>query len=129
MDVMLERILSLIPHKENGDYVFGEKKKFAARIGLKSGNLISDWEKGRSKSYEGYVYEIAQKYNVSVDWLKGESEQKEKPATEVTGKSDRRSYAASFLEDATDEELEKYIAFMEFNRLQRKGNEDEPANK
>lgn len=85
MDVMLERILSLIPHKENGDYVFGEKKKFAARIGLKSGNLISDWEKGRSKSYEGYVYEIAQKYNVSVDWLKGESEQKEKPATEVTG--------------------------------------------
>lgn len=79
MDVTLERILSLIPKKENGDYVHGAKKSFAEKIGLKSGNLIADWESGRSSSYHGYVYEIASKYNVSAEWLLGQTDQKEKP--------------------------------------------------
>lgn len=74
MDIVLERILSLIPHKENGDFVHGEIKKFANNIGLKSGNLISDWINGRSASYKSYVYEIASKYDVSVEWLLGKSD-------------------------------------------------------
>lgn len=86
MDIMLERILSLIPTKENGDFVHGEKKKFAEKIGLKSGNVISDWIMGRSSSYANYIYKISAVYGVSVEWLNGESEQKEKP----TGKADGR---------------------------------------
>ena len=88
MDIMLERILSLVPKKPDGKFVHGALKEFAQTVGLKSGNLISDWINGRSTSYTGYVYEIASKYNVSVEWLKGETDQKENPTDkngEVTG--------------------------------------------
>lgn len=85
MDILLERILSLIPKKENGDFRHGAKKEFATSIGFKSGEIVSDWIAGRSKSYEGYVYQISALYNVSIEWLKGKtddptlSRQKEKP--------------------------------------------------
>lgn len=79
MDITLERILSLIPQKEDGSFVHGAQKKFAESIGLKSGNLISDWINGRSKSYDSYIYEIADKYDVSVEWLQGYTDAKEKP--------------------------------------------------
>ena len=110
----------------------GEKPyPLAIALGAKSNSVVWQWSKG-SKPRSDMMMRIADHFNVPVAYLLTGDEsllQKEKPATEVTGKSDRRSYAASFLEDATDEELEKYIAFMEFNRSQRKGNEDEPSNK
>ena len=82
MDKTLDRILSLIPKKENGDFKHGELARFARSIGFKDGHIISDWIAGNSESYKNYIYQIADKYNVSVEWLKGETEQKEKPATE-----------------------------------------------
>lgn len=78
MDITLERILSLIPKKNDGKFVHGALKEFAGNVGLKSGNLVSDWMNGRSKSYINYIYEISAKYNVSVEWLKGETDIKEK---------------------------------------------------
>ena len=74
MDIVLQRILSLIPKKPNGAFVHGEKKKFAVSIGFKSGEIVSDWIAGRSDSYKNYLYEIAQKHGVSVEWLRGESD-------------------------------------------------------
>ena len=38
------------------------------------------WPTGRSGSYRGKLREIAEKYNVTVDWLCGNSPQIEKPA-------------------------------------------------
>ncbi len=87
MDITLERILSLIPQKEDGSFVHGTQKKFAESIGLKSGNLISDWINGRSKSYDSYIYEIADKYNVSAEWLQGYTDVKEKPTAGTVGMS------------------------------------------
>ncbi len=81
MDITLERILSLLPRKPDGSYVHGAKKEFAESIGLKGGNLVSDWEAGRVTSYRNYLYEISDKYNVSVEWLKGETDIKEKAAS------------------------------------------------
>lgn len=80
MDITLERILSLIPKGENGKFQHGALKTFANSIGLKSGNLISDWMAGKSKSYKSYLYEISAKYDVSVDWLKGETDIKKEAA-------------------------------------------------
>jgi len=74
MDITLERILSLIPHKPDGSFEHGAKVAFAQSVGLKNGNLVSDWIKGRTRSYENYLYEIAAKYHVSVAWLKGDTD-------------------------------------------------------
>lgn len=80
MDITLERILSLIPKKPDGKYVHGAKKDFAESIGLPH-NIVPEWVKGKNKSYTNYLYEIAAKYHVSVEWLKGETDEKT-PAAE-----------------------------------------------
>ena len=79
MDITLERILSLIPKKDNGDFVHGAKKAFAVSIGFKSGEIVSMWINGSSKSYMGKLHEIAAVHHVSVEWLKGETDEKNPP--------------------------------------------------
>lgn len=82
MDILLERMLSLIPRKQDGKYVHGAKKVFCEKIGAPT-NIISEWESNKTKSYRNYVHAAAMAYNVSVEWLRGETDQKEKsPAPE-----------------------------------------------
>ena len=76
MDVVLERILSLLPCDENGKIVRGAKKDFAQSIGYDSGDIVSMWIKGTSLSYKNKLHEIAAKYHVSVEWLQGKTEDK-----------------------------------------------------
>lgn len=73
MDIVLERILSLLPHKEDGKLIHGAKKDFAEKIGIDN-NVISQWVAGTNKSYRKYLYQISSVYNVSVEWLKGETD-------------------------------------------------------
>lgn len=73
MDIVLERILSLLPRKDDGKLVHGAKKEFADKLGIDN-NVITQWTRGASKSYNGYLYQIADVYNVSVEWLKGETD-------------------------------------------------------
>lgn len=73
-DVTLNRILSLIPKKENGEYLHGAKKAFAESIGYKGGEIITMWENGDSRSYMGKLYEISSVHNVSIEWLRGETD-------------------------------------------------------
>lgn len=73
MDIVLERILSLLPHKEDGKLVHGAKKDLADKLGIDK-NIISQWLRGANKSYTGYLYQIADVYGVSVEWLKGETD-------------------------------------------------------
>lgn len=73
MDIMLERILSLIPHKPDGKFVHGAKKVFCDKIDINT-TILSQWLSGFSKSYESYLYQIADAYNVSVSWLRGETD-------------------------------------------------------
>lgn len=78
-DITLERIISLIPQNKNGRFERGEAAKFSEKIGIAE-NLPAEWKAGRNKSYNKYLYQISDKYNVSVEWLKGETDVKEKPA-------------------------------------------------
>lgn len=87
MDIVLERILSLIPRKENGKFVHGAKKAFADKIGLNHPQIISDWIAERNNSYPNYLYAISAKYNVSVEWLKGETDD----PTPLTGEGQKNS--------------------------------------
>ena len=41
-------------------------------------NVITDWKSGRIKSYSKYIYGIAKFLNVSVEYLKGETDIKQK---------------------------------------------------
>ena len=104
MDITLERILSLIPKKPDGKYVHGAKKEFCLEIGAPS-NIINEWERGVSKSFNNYLYAIAAKYNVSVEWLKGETDEKTPAAT----KGEREMLMAA-IDTMSKEELLNFIA-------------------
>lgn len=112
MDIMLERILSLIPQKPDGKYVHGALKEFASQIGLKSGNVVADWVGGRSTSYKSYLYQISSLYDVSVEWLKGETDEKsikkERPAQDGT-LSDVQLEAWKLIQQWDDDKLKKFI--------------------
>ena len=73
MDILLERIVECIGPKH------GAKKELAEHLGIHP-NVITNWLNGRNKSYRRYVNEIASFYGVSVNYLLGESDQKEKAA-------------------------------------------------
>ena len=85
MDITLERILSLIPKNENGKFKHGSKAEFARNIGYDSGDVVSMWQSGSSVSYKKKLHEISLKYGVSVEWLKGETDEKTPPTTSVDG--------------------------------------------
>jgi transcriptional regulator with XRE-family HTH domain len=105
MEITLERVLSLIPRKPDGKYVHGAKKAFAESLGLPH-NSVSEWISGKNKAYTNYLYEIAAKYNVSVEWLKGETDEKTPPAD---AESERARLMAS-LENMSKEELIDFVA-------------------
>lgn len=112
MDVVLERILSLLPHDKNEKIVRGAKKDFAQSIGYDSGDIVSMWIKGTSTSYKNKLHEIAEKYGVSVEWLRGETDNpgiKEAPATEGEGYTDLQKAAIQFVLSLSPEKLERFI--------------------
>lgn len=84
MRIELERILSLLPKKEDGKFVRGAKKEFAERLGYESGDIVSMWISGDSESYLKKLHEISAKYDVSIEWLHGETDEK-KPTTQRGG--------------------------------------------
>ena len=86
MDITLKRILSLIPKKEDGKFKHGALSAFARKLGFKDGHIVSDWIAGNSTSYLNYLYQISALYNVSVEWLKGETDIKNPDPQEGAGK-------------------------------------------
>lgn len=77
MEKTLERILSLIPKDNRGKYAYGAKAEFCRAVGIENPNVIWDWETGRTKSYNYYLHQIADAYNVNVAWLKGETDERQ----------------------------------------------------
>lgn len=119
MDVVLERILSLLPHGENGKIIRGAKKDFAQNIGYDSGDIVSMWLKGTSTSYKNKLHEIAAKYDVSVEWLRGETDEpgiKEAPATEGEGVDGK---ITQFIRSASAEELDEIYRYIDFLKSKR----------
>ncbi len=113
MDETLNRILSLLPKKPDGKLMHGAKKAFAEKIGLNHPQIVSDWQAGRNASYRNYLYQIAEQYDVSVEWLKGETDEKT-PAAKM---GDERSAKEIVLEkideiaqNGSDQELLDLLA-------------------
>ena len=117
MDIVLERILSLIPKDPDGKYVHGAKTKFAKKIGYNDGAIVAMWENGSSISYNKKLYQIADQYHVSVEWLQGKTEDKsikEPPATEGEGLSAARQKLYDAIANLTDEQCTKLLGVVEW---------------
>lgn len=112
MDITLERMLTLIPKKENGNFKHGALSQFARSIGFKDGHIVSDWIAGNSESYKNYIYQVSALYHVSVEWLQGKTEDKsikETPATEGEGLSAARQKLYDAIANLTDEQCRKLL--------------------
>ena len=122
MDIVLERILSLIPKGPDGKYVHGAKTKFAKKIGYNDGAIVAMWENGSSISYNKKLYQIAEKYNVSVEWLQGKTEDKsikETPDPKIEGVSAEAQEILDYIRGATPAELAevcRYIGYLKSKR-------------
>lgn len=122
MDIVLERILSLIPKGPDGKYVHGAKTKFAKKIGYNDGAIVAMWENGSSISYNKKLYQIAEEYNVSVEWLQGKTEDKsikETPDPKIEGVSAEAQEVLDYIRDATPAELAevcRYIGYLKSKR-------------
>lgn len=117
MDIVLERILSLIPKDPDGKYVHGAKTKFAKRIGYNDGAIVAMWENGSSISYNKKLYQIADQYHVSVEWLQGKTEDKsikETPDPKIEGVSPTVQELFDFIDTATDAELNELLRYAQF---------------
>lgn len=120
MDIMLERILSLIPKDDDGKYVHGAKAEFAKSIGYNDGAIVSMWIKGTSTSYKNKLHEIAEKYSVSVKYLRGETDDpgiKEAHDPKTEGGDDK---IVQFIRSASAEELTEILRYIDFLESKRK---------
>lgn len=112
MDIVLERILSLIPKEPDGKYVHGAKTKFAKKIGYNDGAIVAMWENGSSISYNKKLYQIADQYHVSVEWLQGKTEDKsikETPDPKIEGYSELQKAAIEFVLSLPPDKLERFV--------------------
>lgn len=112
MDIVLERILSLIPKGPDGKYVHGAKTKFAKEIGYNDGAIVAMWENGSSISYNKKLYQIADQYHVSVEWLQGKTEDKsikETPDPKIEGYSELQKAAIEFVLSLPPDKLERFV--------------------
>lgn len=119
MDITLERMLTLIPKKENGNFKHGALSQFARSIGFKDGHIVSDWIAGNSESYKNYIYQVSALYHVSVEWLQGKTEDKnikETPDPKIEGVDDK---IAQFIRSASAEELTEISRYIEYLKSKR----------
>lgn len=120
MDIALERILSLLPHKPDGKIVQGAKKQFLEKVGISSPALLSDWIAGRSTTYTSYVYQIASKYNVNPDWLLGKTDEKSPaPVATESNEDGAISELMKIWNEASESEREELLAIARYVRSKR----------
>lgn len=72
---VLTRILLLLEQQQK------QQKDLADFLGINRNN-ITDWKSGKSKSYNKYLYQIATYLNTTPEYLKGETDIKEKPVAD-----------------------------------------------
>lgn len=119
MDEVLSRVLSLLPQDSSGKYARGCKKELADHLGLPH-NIVAEWISGRNKSYLKYLYQIAEKYHVSVAWLKGEEEQKKAPAPKGAEADPTTQELFNLITDATPEEMAEIANYIKYIKSKRK---------
>jgi hypothetical protein len=126
VDKTLERILSLLPKKPDGKILHGARTEFAKSIGYADGHIFSMWESGSSDSYKKKLHEIAAKYGVSVEWLRGETDEKSPPRNqggqmtpEERARQERLQLLVKLFENLSPAEQERFLGRLEGIALSR----------
>ena len=107
MDVLYNRIFELIGEEH------GSIKNLAKAIGV-SGNLISNWKAGVSKSYPKYAPQIADYFGVSLDWLSGLTDERiKKTPSEDEVENEKLAKLRTRLEALSEDDLDKLMSMMD----------------
>jgi transcriptional regulator with XRE-family HTH domain len=90
-----------------------ETSKLAEQIGMPP-NVVTDWKNGRLKSYTKYAAQIADYYNVSLDWLSGKTDIKKDAVSNDTDdiRLSRFKFIISQLSDESLEEVLRYAHYL-----------------
>jgi transcriptional regulator with XRE-family HTH domain len=106
MDIMLNRIIDLIGSER------GARKKLALHLGFANANIITDWESKRVKSYPKYAAEIADYFNVSLDYLSGKTDEK-KPVINNDELNEKKKLWINLYEQIPENRRDEYFAMLE----------------
>ena len=116
MDTTLKRIIEEMKTQKVKNADLG------AFIGV-SANVITDWKSGRIKSYTKYLYAIADYLGVSVEYLKGETDEKKSvpkdtaPEGDMFSDTDRKIFEALATMSQSDKEW--FLAMIESIKSRR----------
>lgn len=72
MDITMQRIVAELRSQKKSQL------ELAQHLGVTQ-NVVTDWKSGRIKSYTKYIHGIADFLGVSVEYLRGETDEKGKP--------------------------------------------------
>lgn len=107
MDITMQRIVSELKLQ-------GKKQtELADYIGVTS-NVITDWKSGRIKSYSKYIFAIADFLNVSVEYLKGETDVKNQPKSSISDDDIKFALWGDVADEIPNDKLQEVKTFAEF---------------
>ena len=112
MDLTMQRILEEMQLQNKQQTELGEHLNVTP-------NIITDWKSGRLKSYKKYLHGIADFLNVSIEYLKGETDKKEKPLSENEERLKELYDLTADLSETEIQLLKAYAAGIKANRENR----------
>lgn len=111
MDITMQRILQELKTQNKSRIELGEYLNVTP-------NIITDWKSGRLKSYKKYLHGIAEFLGVSVEYLRGETDQKEKPPIVEDERLKELYELTAGLSDTDIIALKSFVAGLKANRQQ-----------
>ena len=111
MDIALTRIIEELQAQQK------KKNELTEHLGMVN-SAFGHWVSGRNKSYLKYLHSIADFLNVPVEYLRGETDQKEKPSTENDERLHELYKMTEGLNEAEILALKSFVAGLKANRQQ-----------
>lgn len=80
----------------------------AQELGISKGTVAS-WKRRGNDPTDAYLAKIANYFGVSVDELRGDTENEKKPTAQGGGLTEKQKYAIELIKSTSDDDLDKLI--------------------
>lgn len=80
----------------------------AQELGISKGTVAS-WKRRGNDPTDAYLAKIANYFGVSVDELRGDTENEKKPTAQGDGLAEKQKYAIELIKSTSDDDLDKLI--------------------